>query len=80
MIADIDAAPYGVLIAISVQDSSNAATFDDDDVAFMEDLGAGGPGCPVRLGKPIFSVSCCTSHLSQILMKPFIKPYSKRQF
>lgn len=52
MIADIDAAPYGVLIAMAVQDSSRDVVFGDDDVAFMEDLGAGGDDCPIRLGDP----------------------------
>lgn len=50
MIADIDAAPYGVLIAMAVQDSSRDVPFDDNDVAYLEDLGAGGQDCPIRLG------------------------------
>ena len=41
---------YESIIAIAVQDATTGDYFDDEDVTFMESLGAGADDCPVRVG------------------------------
>ena len=44
---------YESIIIMAIKDAADGNNFDDSDVAFMETLGAGGDGCPIRFGKNV---------------------------
>ncbi|XP_078483553.1 MAM and LDL-receptor class A domain-containing protein 1 isoform X3 [Ciona intestinalis] len=48
MITFLDSVPFESVIAIAVMDATQGVLFDESDVAFMENLGAGGGNCPVQ--------------------------------
>ena len=42
---------FGSFIMIAVRDSTNGERFTENSVAYLEKLGAGIEGCPVKIGK-----------------------------
>ena len=46
-----DDVAYGSIIIIAVKDSTKAVRLNDDFVAYMEKLGAGIEGCPVKISQ-----------------------------
>ena len=45
-----DDVPFGSIIIIAVKDSARGSHFSEDSVAYLEKLGAGVDGCPVKIG------------------------------
>ena len=50
MIDFLHSVPFGSIIIIAVYDSGRGKYFSEDDVAYLEKLGAGGYRCPVKIG------------------------------
>ena len=46
-----DDVAYGSIIIIAVRDSTNKERLNEDFVAYMEKLGAGIEGCPVKISQ-----------------------------
>ena len=46
-----DDVPFGSIIIIAIKDATNGARFHENSVAYLEKLGAGIDGCPVKIGK-----------------------------
>lgn len=42
---------YESIVIMAVQDAAEGLYFDEEDIATMESLGAGGDGCPVQFGE-----------------------------